>query len=667
MRFRTASGIVTILFSLSSAHASERTEGEHFLGFRDRKIDMKPFLLGYPFSDPAGEVEFGHLFYLEETAEGTWLRFQQFTGNDEVDLSKGRKAASIDWSTRNWKGGRYFPPSESYYFLADEENDERWNIYALDLKTSQVDQVTFHEEIYGWSFSEDYRLLAYIAGRGARDPAGACLKVRDMTTGEERDVLCDGDGPDRFTRSRILFTEDGNDVIVTIQRDEDPRMKTLARIGLNDSVAGFDHLIQPRVIRDDVSPLEEWCAETEFMYESSETGFRNVYRYDLITRQSQQLTDLEEELASSHVIDTDPKTLLLIVHRPNETQTQLRNAETGKLLLTQQVPYTVEVLDVHGDSGLFEMSSLTSPMRLQFFTVGHTGGQFRNIRQRRLAMATPEVTEEVIQANVRQLSFKTFDKLKHGPPRTLHGFYMEPKTPPEDPRDRLVVIDLSQGGGNEFQLRNHVLAAAGIATMSPALRGSAGFGAEFAALDDSDLGGDEVRDVTCAAKWLVDQIGYEPGQIGVYGEGRGGYAALRCLTLPRDDAGGAERFDFGFGISRGGFFDLSAFDANSTPLDWIRRKAGRLLENPAEMTARSPLRNIGLLKVPLLLIHGGKDGRFPPDGSREFAETASSAGKGVILREFPGQGHDLRGVENRLAEYRAIFDFLGEIPSAGGR
>jgi dipeptidyl aminopeptidase/acylaminoacyl peptidase len=85
------------------------------------------------------------------------------------------------------------------------------------------------------------------------------------------------------------------------------------------------------------------------------------------------------------------------------------------------------------------------------------------------------------------------------------------------------------------------------------------------------------------------------------------------------------------------------------------------------MTARSPLRNIGLLKVPLLLIHGGKDGRVPPDGSREFAETASSAGKGVILREFPGQGHDLRGVENRLAEYRAIFDFLGEIPSAGGR
>ena len=78
--------------------------------------------------------------------------------------------------------------------------------------------------------------------------------------GEEREIICDGGGEDRFTWSHIAFTPDKQKVIMVIQHDGDRRKESLALIDLIDP--SFDYLITPRVERFSLEMLEAWLSET---------------------------------------------------------------------------------------------------------------------------------------------------------------------------------------------------------------------------------------------------------------------------------------------------------------------------------------------------------------------------------------------------------------------
>src|SRR5690606_27713632 len=131
-----------------------------------------------------------------------------------------------------------------------------------------------------------------------------------------------------------------------------------------------------------------------------------------------------------------------------------------------------------------------------------------------LAGVPDALAERLIGCEVERVSFPTFDRLPDGTPRMLHAYLMSPRNPPAAAA-RLVRIISFYGGGNHFNTGAQILCAAGVATLSPAPRGSSGFGAEFAALNDGDLGGDEIIDLFYAARYLEAHHGYRPHQIGV--------------------------------------------------------------------------------------------------------------------------------------------------------
>jgi dipeptidyl aminopeptidase/acylaminoacyl peptidase len=306
------------------------------------------------------------------------------------------------------------------------------------------------------------------------------------------------------------------------------------------------------------------------------------------------------------------------------------------------------------------MNSLETPLRVERFEVRREGDAARIARSH--CFGVPEdLRKRLHHLRAERVEYPTFDG------RGIHAYLLTPRDPPPDPEDRLVFIISFYGGRNGYSTVSQIFAAAGIATMSPAPRGSGGFGAEFAALNDGDLGGDEIVDILHAAKWLASEKGYLPRQIGVRGGSHGGYATMRCLTFPPETNRRGASFDFGFGWSHAGFSDiLSFYDSCNIP-DWVLKEAGDPVTEREKLADRSPFNHVDLLEAPLLLTHGSNDWRVPVGESRKFARRAKELGRPVTFVEFPDQGHGIRGFENQVRYYQTVLSFLGSLGDRAAR
>jgi dipeptidyl aminopeptidase/acylaminoacyl peptidase len=313
------------------------------------------------------------------------------------------------------------------------------------------------------------------------------------------------------------------------------------------------------------------------------------------------------------------------------------------------------VSDAHGATAVFSSSGLATRFALERAHLEVGDGQHAVLREPMLTL--PEaLSDHIVRCNVERVSIPTFDEVD-GATRELHAFYLTPQNPPDDAADRLVRITAFYGGGNSWSNSSHILCAAGIATLSPAVRGSWGFGAEFAALNDGDLGGDEIVDLFHVARGLETNHGYTPDQIGLTGGSHGGYAVMRAMTFPPETNGHDDSYPFGFGTSHAGFSNILTFYEECVIPDWVVLEAGNPDTEADKLLDRSPISHVERLNAPLLLTHGTNDMRVPFAESATFAEAAEALDKPVTLVAFEGQGHGISGLDNVLAYYSAVFAF----------
>lgn len=639
-----------------------RTRPQYAVRFRDRTIDLEPFLIGFPYSGHIADLEHGHLFYRKRTPEGQWLMHQTLSREGTIDHDRGRRVTDIDWSSRSFWGGEFHAPTNKLYISSDEANDEHINVYSIDLDSGAIEQITHNDYTYGWSFSEDGRYLGYLARTGLTEPFDTALRIRDMKTGADREILRDGGGDDRFTWSSVQFAPDSKSVLVTVQHDGQRNTKSIARIDLDASAPRFEFVHPDRVVRYSVSQVDGWIGDRSFLYVSAEEGFGNLYRHDLDTGDTGRLTSFQDELVGVRLLDTEPQTALVILGRPYESEMQFLDAATGRVLHKEVIPSNVSIMDVDGDQVLVSRSSLETPWRGQRMLVNRAGDRC-STDFRPFGGLSRSVEETISQYDVERVSYPTFDTQADGSPRMLHGFLLTPKNPPARREDRLVRITAFYGGSNRFDTSSQIMAAAGIATFSPSPRGCSGFGAEFSALNDGDLGGDEIVDVMYAARWLVEEKGYEPRQIGVYGGSHGGYATMRALTFPPSTNGRNASFDFGFGWSHAGFSNIINFYESCNIPDWVIKEAGDPATESEKLLDRSPISHVVRLRAPILLTHGSNDWRVPVTESRAFTARARELGKSVTYVEFEGQGHGIRGFDNLVNYYQAALTFFESLDS----
>ncbi len=652
MRYGRKISVFLLLVSVVFTSAvSAGTNDSKLVKFQGRTIDLKPHIEGFPYSGFMPDYGAEKLYFYH-TGQTTTL--QQIDLDGSSDLRKGEVISDIDFSKRNVWGIRYRKETGRLYWSGDEKNDEVINLYCLDTKTREVSRLTDVPYIFGWRWDRKQERVAFVARLGDKENRLGELRVLDLDSGRETTVTRDS-AEFRFTWTTPSWQPEGKGVVVSVLKNADRNFGNLAYIDLKSNQTTI--LTDASKKRVWPSVLKDWLGAREFLYISNEDGFSNVYRYNLDDRKAYQVTRFERDVADAELLTIDKnKCLFVVMNNPIENEFVLIDPKTAKIVRRQKVDVNVSFLDTEKNRLLVSCTSGTVKFRIDELAVTRNELMFTT----RIGVPA-DLEKQILHANVERVEFPTFDiDPATGKPRMLHAFLYKPKNPL--PSDRqIVMIQSFYGGSNRWSTRTQILAEAGIYVFSPSPRGSRGFGREFAALNDKDLGGNEIIDIIYAAKYLSKELGIPPERIGVYGGSHGGYATMRLLTFPGEINGNSAEFDWGFGISHAGFSDIAHFYEHCNIPDWVLLEAGDPATEADKLRDRSPLYHADKMTGKLLLTHGTNDSRVPIEGSRWMADSLRTYSKDVTLIEFEDQGHGIKGLDNYITFYNVWFEFLEDL------
>lgn len=627
----------------------------------DREVDLRPFLAGFPYGRFRFSLKTGAMFYFELGEQYT-LRMLEVGDRpgavERFDLAAGRALSDVDWSKRSLWGVHHHAASNTLWLHADASNDEQMNLWTLDLGSGELVQQTEHDYVYGLGFSADESTIAYLPRKGTKAPFESCLVLRTVATGKEERVLCDT--PElTFTWGEPEFSPDGLEVYFNAQVKGDRNRGQLVRVNLRDRRRVARPITDLKTSRNAPWALDGWVDDDGLLFIANDDGYANLYSYSRSRDKVRQLSRYTEDITSAERVGDE----VIAVHRTPAGSTVVRiDARTGEERSAARLPGTADISDAHGGRALLSHRSPDIVHQTLEVDLGKSG-----IETREVVGLPPELERQVVACKATAVSIPTFDKDPGTKKtRTLHAFLLEPREPVASDDQRMAMITAFYGGSNRYSTFDQIMCAAGMTVISPAVRGSSGFGKTFYSLNDKDLGGDEIVDLFEVARWAEQRLGLPARRIGVYGGSHGGYATMRALTFVPSTNGRNDLYPFGFGMAHAGFSDIKTFyDATNIP-DWVVLESGdpNKPKDLAKMKDRSPLSHVDRLRAPLLVTHGSKDWRVPVTESRQFVDKAKALDLPVQYVEFAGQGHHIEGLALQAKAYQVRFDFLRAVAEA---
>jgi dipeptidyl aminopeptidase/acylaminoacyl peptidase len=209
-----------------------------------------------------------------------------------------------------------------------------------------------------------------------------------------------------------------------------------------------------------------------------------------------------------------------------------------------------------------------------------------------------------------------------------------PADRPEGPLPTLVALHGGPADNTTNTLRSHgfdAFAGRGYAVLGVNYRGSTGYGADFNAAGYRDLGGADFQDVMAGVDRLVAEGIADPDRLGITGSSYGGFLANRAITATDRfraavSASGIASFVSDFGNSEMSEFEHDYFGA----YPW---------EDPEAYARICPLRDVGAVQTPLLLLHGELDTNTALANSRELYTSLKARGAEVEMVVYPREEH----------------------------
>ena len=240
----------------------------------------------------------------------------------------------------------------------------------------------------------------------------------------------------------------------------------------------------------------------------------------------------------------------------------------------------------------------------------------------------------------------------------LEGWVMKPADFQEGEKYPLLLY--IHGGphaayGYNFMHEFQVLAAAGFGVWYVNPRGGTGYGQRFRALVRQDFGGDDYRDLMCAADVAASWDWVDTAKMGVLGGSYGGYMTNWIIShTDRFAAANTQRC-----IS-----NLSSFFGTSDigPYFGEDEFGGKPWADLDRFIKRSPIRYVDKINTPLLIIHADDDHRCPVEQAEQLYTALKVLDKTVRFVRFPREGHELsRSGEplHRIARMEHILDWFG--------
>jgi len=191
------------------------------------------------------------------------------------------------------------------------------------------------------------------------------------------------------------------------------------------------------------------------------------------------------------------------------------------------------------------------------------------------------------------------------------------------------------------------LANRGYAVLKVNYRGSLGFGKAFLSAGNGQWGLAMSDNLDDAVDWAIAAGIADPARIAITGGSYGGYAVLAALTRAPDK--------YACGVDLVGPSDLETLIATIPPYWEVMRKAFlRSVGDPstpdglASLKDRSPLHRAGEIRRPLLIGHGANDPRVKQAEADQMAAAMQANGIPVTYALFSDEGHGFGRPENAI-------------------
>ncbi len=533
------------------------------------------------------------------------------------------------------------PGRDQFAFAADEGGAENYQIFIDDLATGAVDRVT------------DGRSRNVLAGWS---PSGARLSwSSNARNGKDMDLYVLD--PNKASAPRPFKEVSGSWSVEDWSPDES-RVVAVEYIAISESyvhivdvATGATETLTPRRSGDRPAVAYhnvKWSKDGRALYWTTDldSEFQRLVRFDLATKAGTCLTPGIPWDVSGYDLSDDGRMIALVTNEDGISKLHVLDAATGRELAAPRLPAGV-ITDVTFRRGshefAFGMTSARATADVYSFDIG-TG-----LLARWTASETGGLNPETF-AEPELIHYPSFDG------RPIPAFVYRPSA--KFAGRRPVLIDIH--GGPEGQTRptfqgrlNYLIDELGIAVVFPNVRGSAGYGKSYLALDNGARREDSVKDIGALLDWIAKQPDLDASRIAVMGGSYGGYMTLATLTHYSD------RLKAGIDIV--GISNFVTFLKNTQGYRRDLRRAEYGDERDPAMKAHlekiSPLTNASRIKVPLLIVQGKNDPRVPVTESEQMLAAVKKNGVPAwyILGKNEGHGFAKKTNQDYLQAAEVLF------------
>lgn len=540
-------------------------------------------------------------------------------------------------------------------YLQDVGGDENWRLYAVQLASGEILDLTplenIHAQIQEASPQHPGQLLV---GLNDRDPQFHDLYRLDLTTGE-RTLLLQNDGFAGFVTDddfRVRFAErmtaDGG--AEYLERTAGGDWKPFIAVGPEDSLTtmpvGFDR-----------------SGETLYLTDSRGRDTAALKAIQLSSGVATILAAADRADVSDTLSHPTEKTVQAVAFTAERKEWQVLDAAIAADLafLATVADGDLEVLSRTLDDSCWIVAYLLDDGPVRYY---------RYLRERR----------EVQFLFTNRAALEGLPLVKNHPATipardglNLVCYYSLPREADPDnagrPRQPLPLALLVHGGpwardewgyNPVFQL----LANRGYAVLSVNFRGSTGFGKGFINAGNREWGGKMHDDLLDAVQWAVAQGIADPARVAILGGSYGGYAALVGMTFTPEV--------FACGVDIVGPSNLITLMNTIPPywqpqIDLFTSRVGdyRTEEGRAFLLTRSPLTYADHIRRPLLIGQGANDPRVKQSESDQIVAAMQEKNIPVTYILYPDEGHGFARPENNLSFFAVTEAFLAA--HLGGR
>jgi len=395
---------------------------------------------------------------------------------------------------------------------------------------------------------------------------------------------------------------------------------------------------------DVVYDFPEFSPDGRFIYlitDESKEGLLRVAKFEVATRRIEYLQ--EETVWETEEMATSPegRYLAWVLNDEGYGRLYLKDLQTGEMLPTPPLNGLVtEPYFAREGKLLFVFNSPTKTEDVWMW-------DFENPELKRLTNSIYAGIDPSIFVEPQLIRYKTFDK------REIPGLLFMPP----DYRGEPIPLIVHAHGGPESQYRPYFyrhfqyLLLNGYGVFAPNVRGSSGYGKQYAALDNYKKRLDSVKDLKYGVEWLIKKGYTKKGMIGIKGASYGGYMVLAGITEYPDL--------FSAAVDEVGIANFVTFLENTRAYRRHLREAeyGPLTDREF-LTKISPIHKVDRIKTPLMVVHGENDPRVPIGEARQIIKALSDRGVAVDSLIFPDEGHGVSKRKNNLTLYRRMVDFF---------